>query len=67
MNLPEELSMSPSPGTNLEEEATELELAVIQMDVRQEAHKGIAHPVPVGGACAGPGRNGSFEGTASDL
>lgn len=56
MDLPEELSMSTSPG----EEATPLELAAIQMDARGEAHEGIALPVPVGRARAVPGWNGSF-------
>lgn len=60
MDLPEELSMSPSPGANLGEEATLLELAAIQMDARGEGHEGIALPAPMGRARAGPGWNGSF-------
>lgn len=57
--------MSPPPGTNLREEAAQLALVVILMDVGEEAREGFALPVPVGGA--GLARNGSFERTASDL
>lgn len=40
------LSMSPTLGTNLEEEASQLELAVIQTDVWKEAREGIALSCP---------------------
>lgn len=68
MELPEELSMSRSLGTNLAEEATQLQLAAKQMDRSKKAHEGIVLPVPRGDVLVpNQARSGPFEGTTSDL